>query len=149
MVREPAYQKKDEMVFVNDYISEADIEKYKIKKLDERFRKMEHRPHWTVDHERDIYLRYLHNEREEHSNRLTYYFYWKSNLLIVTVDLVDTGGSEDAEQWVDYKMWRVEMPEALKSHKAEIIADLKEAFTALKYGGVHSTATKFTATFDF
>ena len=137
------------MAFVNEYISEADVEKYGTKELDEKFRKMERKPHWTVDHERNIYLRYLHNEREEHSNRLTYYFYWKDTLMMVTVDLEDAGGAEDAEQWVSYKMWRMGIPEKLKQYEAEIVADLKEAFTALKYGGVHSTATKFTATFDF
>ena len=117
-------QEKNTMAFVNEYISEADIEKYSIRELDEKFRKMERKPHWTVDHERDIYLRYLHNEREEHSNRLTYYFYWKGTPLIVTVDIDSGGGARDAEQWISYKMWRIEIPESLRPHEAEIIVDL-------------------------
>lgn len=147
--RSNTIQEKDGMAFVNEYISEADIEKYGIKELDEKFRKGHYKPDWTIDHERDIYLRYLHNEREEHSNRRTYYFYWKGNLLFVTVDLIDAKGERGSEQWSSYKMWRMDIPDALKLREAEIISDLKDAFLAWKGGGVYSTATQYTATFDF
>lgn len=141
-------QEKGDMAFVNEYISEADIEKYGIKELDEKFGKGHYKPHWTLDRERDIYLRYLHNEREEHSNRLTFYFYWKGTPLVATFDL-DGGGVRDGEQWRSFSLRRMEIPETIKQQKAEMIADLKEALTAERAGGVYSTATKFTATFDF
>ena len=130
----PNKQEDNNMAFVNEYISEADVEKYGIKELNEKFRKPNPSPDWTVDHERGIYLRYLHSEREEHSNRLTYYFYWKGTPLMVTVDIDGGGGARDAEQWISYKMWRMEIPESLKPHEAQIIADLKEAFIAEKGG---------------
>lgn len=136
------------MAFVNEYISEADIEKYGIKELDEKFGKGHYKPHWTLDRERDIYLRHLHNEREEHSNRLTFYFYWKGTSLMATFDL-DGGGVRDGEQWRSFSLRRMEIPEKIKQQKVEMIADLKEALTAERVGGVYSTATKFTATFDF
>ena len=47
------------MGFINEYISESDIKKYDIKALDEKYYKAHYEPSWTVDHERDIYLRYM------------------------------------------------------------------------------------------
>lgn len=137
------------MAFVNEYISEAGIEKYGIKELDEKFGKGHYKPIWTVDLGRDIYLRKMYCGHEEFSNRCTHCFFWKGNLLTVQIDIVGSGGVRNGEQWVNYKMWRMEIPQSINSQEAEIIADLKEAFIAERGGGVYSTATKFTATFDF
>ncbi|MEQ1661459.1 MAG: hypothetical protein ABL877_02050 [Thiobacillus sp.] len=142
-------QEENNMAFVNEYISETDIEKYGIKELNLKFRKPNPKPDWTVDHERDIYLRYLYSGREEFSNRHTYYLYWKGTPLMVVLDLMDAGGARGAEQWRHFKLWRLDIPEILKPDEREIIADLKEALIAERGGGVYSTATKFTATFDF
>lgn len=136
------------MSFVNEYISEADIEKYGIKEIDEKFNKGHYKPHWTIDRERNIYLRYLYNEREEHSNRHTYYFYWKGFSVIVIVD-IDGGGVMNGEQWRHYNMWRFEIPESIKPQEREVIGDLKHAFVIYKEAGVLSDSTKHTATFDF
>ncbi len=136
------------MAFVNEYISEADVEKYGIKEINLKLRKPNPNPDWTVDHERDMYLRYLHNEREEHSNRHTYYFYWKGTALMVTVD-IDGGGVMEGEQWRHYTLWHLGIPQTLKPLEAEIIADLKDAFVAYREFGVRSDSTKHTATFSF
>lgn len=136
------------MPFVNEYMSESDVMKYNIEELDHKLRRAHYKPNWTVDHERDIYLRYTSREHEEHSNRHTYCFYWKGIILMAQVD-IDGGGEWRGEQWRHYKMWRMEIPENLKPHETEIMADLKEAFTAYKEGGVLSDSTTHTATFDF
>jgi len=135
------------MAFVNEYISEADIEKYGIKQIDEKFNKGHYKPHWTVDQDRNIYLRYMHNEREEHSNRHTYYFYWKGSPLLVTIDIE----AEDVcgERYWHYKLWRMEISGAIKPHEAEISANLKEAFKSFNVRGVFSGDTKFNVDFDF
>lgn len=135
------------MAFVNEYISEADIEKYGIKEIDDKFFKGHSKPDWTIDRERDIYLRYMHSEREEHSNRKTYYFYWKVEALVVTIDVE----AEDlnSERYWHYKLWRMEIPTSVASNKTEIVDDLKEAFIAHKVYGVHSGDAKFNVDFDF
>ena len=135
------------MAFVNEYISESDIEKYRIKEIDEIFFKGHSKPDWTVDHERDIYLRYMHSEREEHSNRKTYFFYWNGAALVVTVDVE----AEDinSERYWQYKMWRMEIPTSVASNKTEIVDDLKEAFRVHKVYGVHSGDIKFNVSFNF
>lgn len=144
----PMHEERDEMAFVNEYIPEADIEKYQIKEIDEKFHKGHYKPHWTIDRERDIYLRYMHNEREEHSNRHTYYFFWKKAPLLVTVD-IDGGGVMNGKQWRHYKLWRLDIPETLRPYVAEIVADLKAAFVTYREAGVLSDSTDHTATFDF
>lgn len=136
------------MAFANEYISAADIEKYGIKEFDDKNHKAHYEPSWTVDHERDIYLRYVCNEREEFANRHTYAFYWKGTMLMVEVD-IDGGGVRNGAQWRHYTMRRLEIPENLKAHEAEIIADLKDAFVAYKKSGVLSNCTTHTATFGF
>lgn len=124
------------MAFVNEYISEADIEKYGIKELNLKFRKPNPKPDWTVDHEREIYLRYLYSGREEFSNRHTYCFYWKGTPLMVTLDLIDAGGERGAEQWRNYSLWRIDIPDTIKSNETEILSDLKEALNAERGGRV-------------
>lgn len=136
------------MSFVNEYISKADIEKYNIEEVNRKYHKHNPNPDWTIDRQREMYLRYLHNEREEHSNRHTYYFYWKGAVLILVVDITG-GGVMNGEQWRHYTMWNIEIPEILKPQEAEIFADLKEAFVAYKELGIRSDSTKHTATFNF
>ena len=87
------------MAFANEYISAADIEKYGIKEFDDKNHKAHYEPSWTVDHERDIYLRYVSREHEEFANRHTYAFYWKGTMLMVEVD-VNGGGSGEANNGV-------------------------------------------------
>ena len=136
------------MAFANEYISAADIEKYGIKEFDDKNHKAHYEPSWTVDHERDIYLRYVSREHEEFANRHTYAFYWRGTMLIVNVD-TNGGGEWRGEQWCHYTMRRLPIPENLKAHEAEIIADLKAAFVAYKELGILSDSTKHNATFDF
>jgi hypothetical protein len=136
------------MPFINEYISDENIKKYDIEALDERFHKGHYEPSWTVDHERNMYLRYMTKEHEEFSNHLTYCFYWKG--VVIEVVVITTGGGvRDGEQWGHYKLLQLKLPANLTTQEAEIKADLKEAFIAFKDWGVFSNSTVFTATFDF
>lgn len=147
VLRGQGNEEEMEMAFVNEYIPEADIEKYRIKEIDEKFFKGHYKSHWTVDRERDIYLRYMCNEREEHSNRHTYYFYWKGTPILVTVD--KEADDANGEIYWHYKLWRMDIPGLVRPNKTEIVADLKEAFRAYKVRGVYSEDAKFNVDFDF
>lgn len=135
------------MTFINEYISIQDIEKYQIKAVDKSFLKDEEHPQWTIDRDRDIYLRYISNEREELSNRLTYYFFWKGSPIVVTIDAYTNNiGSE--LHW-HYELRKIDIPPLSISSKDHIIDDLKEALKTHGVRGVYSNNRKFTVNFDF
>lgn len=136
------------MTFINEYISAENIKKYDIEALDKRFHKGHHKPSWTVDHARDMYLRYMTQEHEEFSNYLTFCFYWKGVVIDVVV-IATGGGTRNGEQWGHYKLLRWNLAKNFAAQDGEIKADMKEAFIARRDSGVLSNSTVFTATFDF
>ena len=75
------------MTFVNEYISPEDVEKYHIKEIDERFFKAHHKPSWTIDRERNIWLRYMTKGHEEFTNHWKFAFYWKGRLLDIELEV--------------------------------------------------------------
>jgi hypothetical protein len=137
------------MAFVNEFIPDSDIERYGIKELDKKYNKGHYKPDWTVDREQNIYLRYFRNDREEHSNRRTFFFYWKHVLMLITVDLVASSGQRDSAQMTEYKLFKASIPESIFQHRAEILSDFREALTAWKGGGIYSTASEYFLQFDF
>jgi hypothetical protein len=137
------------MPFINEYISAEDIKKYDIEALDKRFHKGHYKPSWTVDHERDMYLRYMTKEHEEFSHHITYCFYWKGVVIEVLIELSEAGGARNGPQWSRKKLLRWNLPANLVAQETEIKADLKEAFIAYKDFGILSTSTTYTVTFDF
>lgn len=135
------------MPFMNEYIPSEDVERFQIQAVDQRFHKGHHKPHWTIDRERNVYLRHMQNGREEFSNRHTYYFYWKGSPLLVTLD-VDANEIDGGYRW-HYRKWDMEIPESLKQFETEITSDLKEALSVYKVRGIYSGDAKFIAEFDF
>lgn len=135
------------MTFINEHINQEDIEKYHISEIDKQFLKGHLNPHWTIDRERNIYLRHMHNEREEKSNRHTYYLYWNGSQIIATIDKY--ANQIDGDIHWHYKLWRIEIPTQMEDRKPTIIADLKEALKAYKVRGIYSEGANFNVDFDF
>lgn len=148
------------MAFVNEYMSDDDIKKYGIEEIDKFFNKAHYQPSWTVDRDRNVYLRYVQSGREETSQEWDFTYYWKGHLLFVRLH-VEGGGKRGGDGWSSYSKLRmglpeqyyllnaVFLPEALKANEAEIKADLKEALIAFRDFGVFSATATHTATFDF
>lgn len=137
------------MAFVNEYIAEADIEKYGIKDINQRFVVGGTSARdWTIDRERDIYLRNVANGREEFRYQSTWTFYWHGELLVVRLDLIEGRGKRGESGWSHYKLRHIDMPEHIQDKYSVIVDDLKEALTAYKDGGVFSTNTTYTVTLD-
>ncbi|MNK75620.1 hypothetical protein D3C87_951630 [compost metagenome] len=136
------------MSFLNEYIPEEDIRKYGIDEINHRFLKSDFKPDWTIDRERNIYLRQVSSGKEEFATQKIYSFFWKTSLVIVHLD-EHGGGSVGGEGWSDYKMRAIDIPEELAGSKEEIIADLKSALVAFNGGGVYSRRTFTRASFDF
>lgn len=142
------------MAFVNEYIPEDDIQKYEIAKWDKNFVIGHYKPSWTVDRDRDVYLRYMSNGREDYSNHWTFCFYWHGHVLQVEL-IVSGGGQRRGDQWSSYELKGLmqplfkPLPAALEAYRQEILADLKEALIAFKEFGVLSNSTAHVATFKF
>ena len=146
---EALLQEAREMAFVNEYIPAEDVKKYGIKEIDKRFvtggTKSDQ---WTIDRERDIYLRCVSRGREEFRSESTWTLYWRGSLIYVDLKLTDGGGTRGGHGWSHYKLLRAEIPTHLEAQRADILKDLKEALTAYKGGGVFSTRTTSTTTLD-
>lgn len=137
------------MAFVNEYIPEADIEKYGIKEINKKFVVGgTNARDWTVDRVRDMYLRNVANGREEFRHQSTWTFYWHGELMRVDLDIVEAGGKRGEACWSHKKIRGIQIPQHLEDRRSEILSDLKEALTAYKDGGVFATATTYTLTLD-
>lgn len=136
------------MAFVNEYISDDDIKKYNIEEIDRQFLKTTFRPDWTVDRERETYLRLVASGREEFANEKDFTFLWQGSLLVVRLK-ENGGGARGGEGWSDYQLVKIDLPEQLIQKEEDILADLRASLTAYKGGGVYSSRTKSKTTFDF
>jgi len=141
------------MAFVNEYISAEDRSKYGLDEIerDVSMRGRAPQRQWTIDHERGIYLREINSGREESRHESTWHFYWRGDLMTVCLEMVDAGGQRGGHGWSHYQLvdcYRKGffIPTHLLDRRDEILADLREALTAYKGGGVFSTRTTSTTT---
>ncbi len=136
------------MTFINEYISEEDIKKYDIENLNKKLYVANYKSKWTVDHDRDIYLRHVGSRREERCNEHYYCLYWQGHLMNIVLKQ-EGGGVPRGHQWLHYEMLEIGIPEEFRQHKSQIMKDLKEALTAYESLGVLSDCTSHKATFNF
>ncbi|WP_084335417.1 hypothetical protein [Pseudomonas indica] len=136
------------MAFVNEYIPADDVKKYGIEEIDRRFLRTTYQPDWTIDRERNIYLRQVASGREEFASQKDYTFYWGGEIIVVRLD-ESGGGVRGGEGWCHYKLIRLDLPGNLQGRRKEVLSDLKEALAAYKDAGVYSATSKHTATFEF
>ncbi len=129
------------MPFVNEApISEADIEKYSLRTINASYGKNSAPYYWTIDRERDIYLRMIQYGGNDYEfKQASFSFYWKGREIPVYLWLVkcesegrqsativwrmNAVGSDKSVQW---------LPATQEPYRAEIIADLKEALVVRK-----------------
>ena len=137
----------DIMGFVNEYIPEDDIEKYGIAELDNRFVVGGTTARdWTIDRERNMYLRQVARGREDTSHLSTWTFLWHDQLIVVYIELLATRGGRGEPCWSHQRIRKLEMPAQVD--RAEMLTDLREALLAYKDGGVYSASTAYSLTLD-
>ena len=137
------------MAFINEYIPEADVKKYGIEEINKKFIVGgTNSDQWTIDRDRDIYLRCVARGREEFRHQSTWTLYWKGTLLTVELDMISAGGERGGHGWSHYKLRFIGIPPSLEGKRDEIIADLREALAAYGGGGVYSTRTTSDTTLD-
>jgi hypothetical protein len=146
------------MTFINEFTSPEDVEKYGLKQIDKKyeFGTVSARD-WTIDRERNIYLRNVARgagSEIEVRNQHTFTFYWKGHELTLRLDLLEGSGGRGEPGWSHWRLVLVwfnggnGLPDPLKPHMREILADLKEALIAYKDFGAYSTNTDYSVTLD-
>jgi hypothetical protein len=136
------------MAFVNEFISLEDVEKYGIKAIDRRFLKVTFEPDWTIDRERNVYLRFVGSGREEFADHKDCTLYWRGSLLLAQLEQ-KISISPDGEKSRHYTLLQLDLPEEYESLQAEIILALKEALIVYQGGGVYSSQKQCATSFDF
>ena len=135
--------------FVNERIPEADFEKYGLAEIGRKFHPTYKRRDWTVDRERNIYLREVADPIREASDQFTQWtFFWKGTLLWYEDRGIALQGGLNQPCWSHIKVSKFDIPEHLRSHREEIYNDLREALLAYRTGGVFATCTEFTMQLD-
>lgn len=128
------------MPFINEKVSESDIEKYGLRDINKKysFASRNRECKWTIDRERDIYLREMGSGREERCSNTTFSFYWKGHCFFVQLDLL-ASGSEDGHHTTKWgllvegytnKGARLDLPAALEPMRESVLADFKEVMLA-------------------
>jgi hypothetical protein len=144
------------MTFINEFTSPEDVEKYGLKQIDKKFEfgTVSARD-WTIDRDRDIYLRNVAvagGSDIEVRNQHKWTFYWKGHELTLRLDLLEGSGERGEPGWSHWRLVWLNgsngLPESLKLHRREILADLKEALLAYKDGGAYSSNTDYSVTLD-
>lgn len=134
------------MPFVNEYVSSDDKAKYRLSEIDAKFFGGVSRQ-WTIDRERDIYLRLLSRGSEQDSlHRQTWSLYWKGELLTLRLDVVDGAGALGQPGWTHWRL--ISMGAPLSVARDELLVGLREALTAYKDGGVYAAASHYVVTLD-
>ena len=141
------------MAFVNEYIPEEDFEKYEIREIDRQApATIIWRRDWTIDRERDIYLRQVSrgyfDADETHISWWT--FYWKGTLLWFRLEpFGEIVRGEDGLRHGSYWIKEFTLPESLQDQRQAIYQDLRDAFNIYGGGGVLSASTDYVYDLEF
>ena len=142
------------MAFINEYISEENIEKYQINELMNSYSKYkdfpkEFYPHrWTIDKERESWFMWVHDPADpldytRATGESIFILHYKGeNIEIVLRDVFEESSSKltDNPFYVTWKLDRINKPEALKNvSDEEIIEVLKEALNAYGTRGIRTS----------
>ena len=147
-------QEEKDMSFVNEYIPEADFEKYNFAELNRRTRKgMDTATSWTIDREADIWLRKFYSESDHtapdggFTGVSAWDFYWKGTLMMAEVKALASGGGGNSPRWARSRLCSINNPFELEIRRSEVLKDLEAAFTAYRGAGVLSSNDSLEYTF--
>lgn len=149
------------MAFINEYISQDDMAKYKIRDLWRRIKGYVSesdaevdayvgRASWTVDKSQEIFFIFTGYGKEEESNQMHGVLGCKDMFLNVSVAAV--GGHFDYKTKIGAKTWsliHISKPEGFFVSDAEIVSALKSALTAYQFDGIKTSMIDYPVTFTF
>jgi hypothetical protein len=142
------------MAFVNEMIPSEDVEKYGLKKINKQYLIADYYS-WTVNREKNVYLRWMRNERDA-LGISQFTFYWKGTLLPLRMKSHGEG-KRHGKGWTrwsfcphgDQIIKKLFLTPDLIPFEDQIMGDIKEAFIVYKDGGLSSTIAEHTAYFEF
>lgn len=127
------------MSFVNERISAEDRINFDIDRINKTY--LRNRLDWTVDRDRNSYLREVSSGREERQGYDTWNFYWNGDLIELVMYSSDIQKNQEHER--ARITWNIERygiidqtkRDAFLARKDEFFTILKEALTAYQLGG--------------
>jgi hypothetical protein len=140
------------MAFVNEYIPEADYEKYNLRdicgKHNEAYYGHMHSRSWTVDRERNAFLIKTWSHREAPTDGWA--FYWHGEWIFFEMIVKEAQVNKLTDScWSLYHIMKFVVPETLKAQQEQLIADFRAAWSAYAGGGVFCKSTHRSATIEF
>jgi hypothetical protein len=131
------------MTFINEYVSDEDIRKYRLDDLWDRTHPRQpwrgtHRHSWTIDRNRNTYLMLIRSGREMKSaNRFEFLLWWDGNEIYLDLEREGNANFRTGE---GSGKWHLRNPHQLASIDAaksnEIAAALKAALLQYGFSGV-------------
>jgi hypothetical protein len=136
------------MAFVNEYIPEADYEKYDLRRIcgehNLAHRGDMHSRHWTIDRSIDSFLIEIWSHYQ--SAETGWAFYWQGNWIFF--ERFTRDALKDLSHTNNMIRGMV-LPLHIAEKKAELLAALSAAFSAEACGGVFGDFENRTATIEF
>ncbi len=142
------------MAFVNEYVSEENINKHDLKALSKKWWNWlppEFRYAWTYDSNRDSYFIPISRGREEYAHHLRGVLYFKGTHWDIEI-CHEPGGSDSYLEKPYRQIWgliHIKHPEGEPVPTEEIAPVLKEALVAYKIRGVHTKVADVVTSFTF
>ncbi len=129
-------KESSEMAFVNEYIPEADKQKYQITDHSNFYRAGAGQ--WTVDREREMFLMYRGGYGPEGPHDEKFWaFYWCGYLLDVCVKNLSSKRAEDDSIRARTRILYIHgLPVENDSLRQEVLGDLKEALSVYGVAGL-------------
>lgn len=143
------------MTFINEFVSDEDIKKYKLQDIWDRYHPFSKedvnssfRYAWTIDREKNVFFIPASTGREEYSNRTECIFYWKKVELKVTLTQHALPSvSELGVRW-KLKSIRKQDREAMIPCQ-EILSALRDALSVYGHRGIWRQVDGYKVEFDF
>ena len=137
------------MAFVNERIPEADVKKYGLEAIDEQHLVgRTNSRDWTIDRNRNIYLRQVTTYRDDMENITKWTFFWKGHLLWFDKKILEAKGERRGSVWAHIQIRNFVIPPQLGAYRKQIYQDLHDAFLAYRDGGIFDTSTEFSMQLD-
>lgn len=147
------------MPFVNEFIPASDINAFGIKEIDEQvpLSGRTRSDSWTIDRQREMYLRCVYRGKEEFKRKSAWTFLWNKELLWVEIEILNASTDGRGKPgWSRKKINKIGvfrsehagLPPHLQLRRDEIIRDLREALHAYADGGVYSATTSYELTLE-
>lgn len=127
------------MAFVNEFVSPEDFDKYGFREINRKYRMIDEETNWTVDKERDIYIRKI-SWGHASPGFVRFHMYWKGQLFFAYIIYGENHSR---------KLKGIDIPKDLESEREEIIECLREAIRKHGDGGAWSIDTSFEGNVQF